>query len=129
MIVADASALFNLLTVPRPAELLSAAIEDDEVHAPALIDFEVGSAIRGHLAGGYLDESEAFAALARLQRLTIHRYGGAALLTAVLGLRHNFTAYDAVYIVLSQILDAPLVTADAKLLEARRLGVDVRVIA
>jgi predicted nucleic acid-binding protein len=33
-----------------------------------------------------------------------------------------------VYVVLAQALDAPIVTADAKLLEASRLGVDIRVI-
>jgi len=44
-------------------------------------------------------------------------------------LRHNFTVYDAAYVVLAEALEAPLVTADAKLEEARRLGIDVQVIA
>ena len=55
-------------------------------------------------------------------------YPLSAMMRSVLELRENFTAYDAAYIVLAQALEAPLVTADAKLAEARRLGVDVRVL-
>jgi predicted nucleic acid-binding protein len=36
--------------------------------------------------------------------------------------------YDAAYVVLAQALDLPLITADATLTEARRLGVNVRVL-
>jgi predicted nucleic acid-binding protein len=50
------------------------------------------------------------------------------LLGHMLDLRDNFTVYDAVYLVLAQALEAPIVTADAKLQEAARLGVDVRVV-
>lgn len=46
----------------------------------------------------------------------------------VLDLRDTFTVYDAAYVVLAQALEAPLITADAKLTEARRLGVEVRVV-
>ena len=45
----------------------------------------------------------------------------------MLELRDNLTVHDAVYLVLAQALEAPIVTADAKLREASRLGVDVRV--
>ena len=50
------------------------------------------------------------------------------MMRAVLDLSENFTVYDAAYVVLAQALEAQLVTADAKLLEACRLGVDVRVL-
>ena len=49
-------------------------------------------------------------------------------LASMLALRENFTVYDAAYIVLALALDAPLVTADAKHLEAGRLGLDVRLV-
>ncbi|MGH3503560.1 MAG: type II toxin-antitoxin system VapC family toxin, partial [Nocardioidaceae bacterium] len=52
----------------------------------------------------------------------------AAMMGNVLELRDNFTAYDAAYLVLAEALEAPLVTADAKLTAARKLGVDVRVL-
>ena len=43
----------------RPAnpELL-ALIADDEVHAPALIGYEVASALRGHALGGKIHEAQ-----------------------------------------------------------------------
>jgi predicted nucleic acid-binding protein len=31
-----------------------------------------------------------------------------------LGLRHNFTAYDAMYVALAEALGVPILTADAK---------------
>jgi predicted nucleic acid-binding protein len=42
-----------------------------------------------------------------------------------LALRDNFTVYDAAYVVLAQQLQSPLVTRDAKLADARRIGVVV----
>jgi len=74
-----------LVDEPVNPELL-ALLADEELHAPALLDFEVASALRGHALGGKLDQ-------VRLDEL-----------------------------------EAPLVTADAKLNEARRVGVDVRVL-
>ncbi len=50
------------------------------------------------------------------------------LLGHILGLRDNFTVYDATYVILAQALEAPLVTADAKMTEAKRVGVDVRIL-
>ncbi|MGH8961545.1 MAG: hypothetical protein ACRDWT_10095 [Jatrophihabitantaceae bacterium] len=49
-------------------------------------------------------------------------------LSAILRLLGNFTAYDASYVVLALSLAAPLVTVDAKLVEARKLGVTVRIL-
>jgi predicted nucleic acid-binding protein len=49
------------------------------------------------------------------------------LLGHMLGLRDNSTVHDAAYLVLAQALEAPLVTADTKLKEAARLGIDVRI--
>lgn len=47
----------------------------------------------------------------------------------LLDLPADYTVYDAAYVVLAQALAAPLVTADAKLLEARKVGVDARILA
>ena len=49
-----------------------------------------------------------------------------ALLPELLSLRESFTVYDAAYLVLATALDAPLITIDAKLRAARRLGVNVQ---
>ena len=54
MIVLDSSALVDaLVDDPANAEL-PALIADSELHAPSLIDYEVASALRGHVLGGKL---------------------------------------------------------------------------
>jgi predicted nucleic acid-binding protein len=48
----------------------------------------------------------------------ISRYPHDIFLPRVWELRHNMTAYDAVYVSLSEILSAPLVTCDTLLASA-----------
>lgn len=113
---------------PAPDGLLAVVAEED-LHAPALLDFEVASALRGHVRGGLLDQDALDAALAHFAAFRIRRYVMTTMLGRLLALRANFTVYDAAYVVLSRALDAPLVTCDSKLTQARRLGIDVRLIA
>ena len=125
MIVIESSAVVDALVGdPANPELLR-LIASEDLHAPTLLDFEVASAIRGHLLGGLLTPERAAAAIEDFADLTIERQAMAAALPDIIALRHNFTAYDAAYVVLARTLQAPVVTADAKLLEARRIGVDV----
>jgi len=124
----ESSAIVDaLVDDPANPELL-ALIADSELHAPSLIDYEVASALRGHVLGGKLAGSQLEEAAEDFSALRIERYPLATMMQAVLDLRENFTVYDAAYVVLAQALEAPLVTADAKLLEARKVGVDVRVL-
>lgn len=128
MIVIDASAMVGaLVDDPADPELL-ALLADEDLHAPALLDFEVASALRGHLLGGHLDQVRLDEALEDFTALRIERHQMTHALGRVLDLRDNLTVYDAAYVVLAQALDAPLVTFDAKMTEARRLSVDVRIL-
>lgn len=128
MIVIESSAMVDaLVDDPANPELL-AVLADSELHAPSLIDYEVASALRGHALGGRLGEEQLMDAADDFNALHIERYPLSAMIRDVLGMRENFTVYDAAYVVLAQALDVQLVTADAKLTEARKLGVDVRVL-
>jgi predicted nucleic acid-binding protein len=128
VIVVESSAMVDAL-VGRPVNpQLLALLADEELHAPALLDFEVASALRGHARGGRLDQGRLEEAVADFAAFRIRRHQMTELLGHVLDLRDNFTAYDAAYVVLAQTLDAPLVTADTKLTEAGRVGVEVRVL-
>lgn len=109
------------------SELLDLLATED-LHAPALLDFEVASALRGHALAGKLSEPRLEEALTDFAALQVERYPMTDQLGSVVALRNNFTVYDAAYVVLAQALRAPIVTADAKLLEASRLGVDITVI-
>lgn len=114
-----------LVDEPADAALL-ALLADADLHAPALLDFEVASALRGHAMAGKLDERRLDEAVEDFGAFSIERYQMTTALNRVLELGDNFAAYDAAYVVLAQALDAPLVTCDAKLCESTRLGVDVR---
>ena len=116
-----------LVDDPANPDLL-AILADNELHAPALIDYEVASALRGHALGGRLGEERLDDAIDDFSALSIERYPLSAMIGAVLDLRNDFTVYDAAYVILAQALETPLVTADVKLTEARKLGVDVRVL-
>ncbi len=128
MIVIESSAMVDAL-VDEPANpQLLALIADSDLHAPSLIDYEVASALRGHALGGKLAPRQLEDAADDFNSFTIDRYPLSTMIRSVLELRNNFTVYDAAYVVLAQALEAPLVTADAKLVGARELGVDVQVL-
>ncbi len=129
MIVIESSAMVDaLVDDPANPELL-ALLADAELHAPALLDFEVASALRGHLLGGKLDPARVDEAVEDFAAFRIERHQMTSWLGHMLALRDNFTVYDAAYLVLAQALEAPLVTSDAKLREATRLGIDVRILS
>jgi predicted nucleic acid-binding protein len=128
MIVIESSAMVGALVGdPANPELL-ALLADEELHAPALLDLEVASALRGHVMGGTLDPVRLDDAVEDFIAFRIERHPMTGLLGHMLDLRENFTVYDAAYLVLAQALEAPIVSADAKLREATRPGLDVRVL-
>jgi predicted nucleic acid-binding protein len=127
VIVVESSAMVDAL-VGHPANTrLLAEISDEDLHAPALLDFEVASALRGHLLAGKLNPARCAEAIEDFSGLLLERHEMTSLLGHILALRDNFTVYDAAYIVLAQALGVPLVTADLKMKEAERLGITVRV--
>ena len=94
-IVVDASVVVDVLTMPS-ARHLRAAIAQRRLHAPALIDYEVLSAIRGLARSGHLDQVRAGEALADYSDLPIVKSPGDADQRArIWSMRHNLTAYDA----------------------------------
>jgi predicted nucleic acid-binding protein len=91
---------------------------DTDVHVPALCDIEVGSALSRALRAGVLAADRAAQALRDYQDLPITRHGHLRLLSAIVALRENFSAYDAAYVVLAESLGASLLTADERLAHA-----------
>lgn len=128
MIVIEASAMVDALVDDPAHPDLLALMADEELHAPALLDYEVASALRGHALAGKLTDEQVDDAVDDFTALTIERYPLSLMIRDVLDLSHDFTAHDAAYIVLAKALDAPLATADGKLSGARRLGIDLRVL-
>jgi predicted nucleic acid-binding protein len=129
VIVVESSAMVNALVGEPVNPKLLALLADEELHAPALLDFEVASALRGHMLDGKLDPVRLDEAVEDFVAFRIERHPMTDLLGHMLELRANFTVYDAAYLVLAQALEARVVSADAKLKEGARLGIDLRVLA
>jgi len=71
--------------------------------------------LRRYSLMGQLDAGRGEAALEDLADFPIVRYPQLRFLPRIWELKHNVTAYDAAYLALAEVLDAPLVTRDAKL--------------
>jgi predicted nucleic acid-binding protein len=114
MIVVDASALLEaLLRTPAAAAVERRLFEAGEtLHAPHLLDVEVAQVVRRYAATGEIEPDRGRAALADLADFPLRRYPHGFLLDRVWELRHNLTAYDAVYVALAEALGAPLLTRD-----------------
>jgi predicted nucleic acid-binding protein len=72
-----------------------------------LLDVEVAQVVRRYAPNGEIDPERGSEALADLADFPLHRYPHNFLLPCVWQLRHNLTAYDAVYVALAEVLDAP----------------------
>jgi len=127
VIVIDASALVDVLTGARGCDRLRVHLAGEELHAPALIDYEFVSALRGLIGGRHLSASRAADALTDFEALPLHRWEARdALRRRAFSLRENLTAYDAAYVALAEGLGCALVTRDARL--ARTRGHDVPIV-
>lgn len=119
MTVVDASIVVRLLQNRTADEDLRARFGRQRyLHAPALIDAEVASAIRGLLltskAAASISAQRAHQMLDDFADLPLLRCPMQVYQRRVVALRHNFTAYDAFYVALAESLDLPLLTSDAK---------------
>lgn len=125
-LVVDNSIIIYILLEGKGNDLLRRRLSAPRtLHAPQLIDYEFGNAIRGLAIGGRISVSDAEAARADFADLPIRRYPGTVTAERSWALRHNFNAYDASYIALAELLGAPLLTGDAKLLGAHHAAVEV----
>ena len=129
MIVVDTSAIVDVLVSSEPDPELRSLVSQGDVHAPHLLDVEVVSALRRHVARGTLSADRAADARKDFEALTIVRYPHVPLLDRIWELRENLTAYDAAYVALSELLGAPLVTCDASLARAPGHEAEVKVFA
>jgi predicted nucleic acid-binding protein len=116
LIVVDASILVTALADDGPdGDRFRGRLAGERLAAPHLIDLEVISAWRRLAAAGRLDDRRAAFARADLQALPVRRVDHRPLVERCWALRATMTSYDAVYVALAELMDAPLLTADAKL--------------
>ena len=126
--VIDASAGVEILTRTDRGKLLARQLEgDSELWIPELFYVEVLDVIRGQVSRGALDENIANLAIADLGRWKLNRVAHRSFIEEIWKLRHNFSAYDSVYVLLALDLGAQLLTLDLRLMRAaiRHLGIVV----
>jgi predicted nucleic acid-binding protein len=114
MIVVDASAIAELLLQTDLGALVERRLyrQDEDLHAPHLLDVDVLNALRRLVRGRKVTAERAAEAIEDLGLLRVLRHGHLDLAGRAWELRHNFSAYDAVYLGLAESLDATLVTCD-----------------
>ena len=96
-----------------------------EVHIPHLFDVEVLRVLRGYSLRGDLSGKQSRLILSLLREMKAVRYPHAPLAARIWELRENMTAYDATYVALAEVLDAPLLTMDARLAQVPGIRAEV----
>lgn len=126
--VVDASALLDALL---PTERQGAALRGligHELWAPSILDLEVTSALWRLLRTSAIDQDEAEAALEGLRSAPIRRLDHTALAGLAWELRQSLRISDAFYVAAATMLDADLLTSDARLSRAPAPGVTMVVL-
>jgi predicted nucleic acid-binding protein len=118
--VVDASVLtvFYVSDDSRRSVVAQRLASGDALFAPAHIDAEVVSALRGLARSSKVVDRSVRRALTHLAGFPLRRMPLAPLLERMWQLRANVTAYDAAYIALAERLDCAFITCDAKLASA-----------
>jgi predicted nucleic acid-binding protein len=120
VIVLDASAALDwLLQTPAGLRIERRIYAQSEsLHAPHLLDLELGQVLRRLVREGAISAHRAGQAIEDLLDLRVTRYPHFVLLPRIWQLRHNLSAYDAAYVALAEKLGARLVTRDGRLASA-----------
>ena len=120
MMVVDASAVVEVLLQTEAGRRIEERLfaPDETLHVPHLIDIEVAHALRRAWQRGFIDEVRAGEAIDDLAAWAFIRYPHDLFLPRIWTLRHNVTAYDAVYVALAEALEVTLLTCDARLVSS-----------
>ena len=126
--VIDASATVEYLLESDVGLQVAALIAGARLVAPEMLDAEVLSALRRGVQAQEISETRALEALARLEDLPVERVSHRTFTRAAWALRHNVSAYDALYVAIARERGATLLTFDGPLTRAPAsvLGVAVR---
>ena len=118
MIVLDSSAVIALLLHLPAEQAIEAQLHlraTEQICAPELLDVEVASALRKHVALRVITLARAEEALDDFIAFACKRFPHLPLVSRIWELRHNFSAYDATYVALAEELQATLFTCDTRL--------------
>jgi predicted nucleic acid-binding protein len=124
--VIDASAAVEYLLRTPLGQRLDDLIDEASLLAPSLLDVEVMSVLRRAVLQKKIEEHRARLALEDLGDWPLNRISHSVLLREAWKHRHNVSAYDAFYVAVAKLHEAPLLTADGPLSRAPGLGIVVQ---
>jgi predicted nucleic acid-binding protein len=130
VIVLDASAAIEWLLKSSAGIKIDRRIfsRSESLHAPHLLDIEVAQVLRRYVREKTITAQRGQEALEDLAGLPLDRYPHDFLIPRVWELRATLTAYDAVYVALAELLDAPLLTCDRRIASASGHAANVEVV-
>lgn len=114
-VVIDAAALVDLLAGTEYATAVAARLRNTTLHAPALIDAEVLSAMGRLQRAGELTDEDVATGLAQLETVPLTRHLLPGLLSGAWARRGALRLTDALYVELAAQLDVTLTTTDQRL--------------
>lgn len=120
MIVLDASAVIEwLLQSPAGLKIEQRIfLRGESLHAPHLLDVEVAQVFRRYVRDKTVTPERGQEALEDFSEVPLTRYPHDFMIPRIWELRATLTAYDAAYVALAELLDAPLLTCDRKIAAA-----------
>jgi predicted nucleic acid-binding protein len=130
VIVVDASVLANVIADDEADgdAARDALRQRGGVSAPDLVDVETVAVLRKRWLTGTLSARRFASAVRDLNELAVDRYPTVGLMWRAYELRDGVTVYDAAYVALAEVLDCPLVTADARLARAPGVRCEVELV-
>ncbi|MDE0133743.1 MAG: type II toxin-antitoxin system VapC family toxin [Acidimicrobiaceae bacterium] len=117
-LIVDASAVVDVLIDGPSAGAIRNRLRNNELHAPAHLDFEVLSALGRLHRAGELSAARVSQLLESFKRLLVRRHLLESLLASAWAYRHNLRLADALYAVLSDQHAMPVVTIDRGMVAA-----------
>jgi predicted nucleic acid-binding protein len=127
ILVLDSSAVVALLVDDGEAGAWVAdQVADCDFSGPELLPFEAANVLRRLSLSGVLSTEEAALAHADLLDLPVETWPYVALARHAWELRGALTVYDASYVAVAQVVDAPLITLDRRLARAGVTHCEIR---
>lgn len=114
-LVIDASAAVAALVDSGPDGQWAETLLTSDLAAPDLLPVEVANVLRRAVSAGEISDDVASLAHADLLGLRVELVAYDTVAPRIWELRHNLTAYDAWYVAVAELLDAPLATVDQRL--------------
>lgn len=120
LMVVDASVLAASLLGEATRDEAELMMRGRRLCAPALIDYELTNVALRKLRARALSEKQFDDALANFGELDVVRHAVDATPMSQLARRYDLSAYDAAYLCLAGLLQAPLATFDRRLARAAK---------